>query len=30
VTLVMAVLVIAVNLLTDMTYALLDPRVSYD
>jgi peptide/nickel transport system permease protein len=30
VTLVMAVLVITVNLLTDMTYALLDPRVSYD
>jgi peptide/nickel transport system permease protein len=30
VTLVMAVLVIAVNLLTDVTYALLDPRVSYD
>jgi peptide/nickel transport system permease protein len=30
VTLVMAVLVILVNLLTDMTYALLDPRVSYD
>jgi peptide/nickel transport system permease protein len=30
VTLVMAVLVITVNLLTDMTYVLLDPRVSYD
>lgn len=30
VTLVMAVLVVTVNLLTDMTYALLDPRVSYD
>jgi peptide/nickel transport system permease protein len=30
VTLVMAMLVITVNLLTDMTYALLDPRVSYD
>ncbi|HEX2280790.1 MAG TPA: ABC transporter permease [Thermomicrobiales bacterium] len=30
VTLVMAVLVIVVNLLTDVTYALLDPRVSYD
>jgi len=30
VTLVMAVLVITVNLLTDMTYAILDPRVSYD
>jgi peptide/nickel transport system permease protein len=30
VTLVMAVLVIVVNLLADMTYALLDPRVSYD
>jgi peptide/nickel transport system permease protein len=30
VTLVMAVLVILVNLLADMTYALLDPRVSYD
>jgi peptide/nickel transport system permease protein len=30
VTLVMAMLVVTVNLLTDMTYALLDPRVSYD
>jgi peptide/nickel transport system permease protein len=30
VTLVMALLVITVNLLTDMTYVLLDPRVSYD
>jgi peptide/nickel transport system permease protein len=30
VTLVMAVLVVTVNLLTDMTYALLDPRVSYE
>ncbi|MGH2614854.1 MAG: ABC transporter permease [Thermomicrobiales bacterium] len=30
VTLVMAVLVVLINLLTDMTYALLDPRVSYD
>ena len=30
VTLVMAVLVIAVNLLTDVTYALLDPRVTYE
>lgn len=30
VTLVMAMLVVLVNLLTDMTYALLDPRVSYD
>jgi peptide/nickel transport system permease protein len=30
VTLVMAILVIVVNLLADMTYALLDPRVSYD
>ena len=30
VTLVMAILVITVNLLTDITYALLDPRVSYD
>ena len=30
VTLVMAILVITVNLLTDITYTLLDPRVSYD
>jgi peptide/nickel transport system permease protein len=30
VTLVLAVLVILVNLITDFTYALLDPRVSYD
>ena len=30
VTLVMAVIVVTVNLLTDMTYALLDPRVPYD
>ncbi len=29
VTLVLAVLVILVNLLTDLTYAVLDPRVSY-
>jgi peptide/nickel transport system permease protein len=30
VTLVMAILVITVNLLADITYTLLDPRVSYD
>jgi len=30
VTLVMAVLVILINLCADLTYALLDPRVSYD
>lgn len=30
VTLVLAVLVVLINLITDMTYALLDPRVSYD
>ena len=30
VTLVMAILVITINLLTDMAYTLLDPRVSYD
>jgi len=30
VTLVLAVLVILVNLLTDLAYAMLDPRVSYD
>ena len=30
VTLVMAILVILINLCADMTYALLDPRVSYD
>ncbi|MDQ2653647.1 MAG: ABC transporter permease [Chloroflexota bacterium] len=30
VTLVMAVLVVTVNLLTDMAYVILDPRVSYD
>ena len=30
VTLVLAVLVILVNLLTDFTYVLLDPRVSYE
>jgi peptide/nickel transport system permease protein len=30
VTLVMALLVITINLLTDMAYTLLDPRVSYD
>jgi peptide/nickel transport system permease protein len=29
-TLMFAMLVIAVNLLTDLTYALLDPRVTYD
>ena len=29
-TLIFAMLVIAVNLLTDLTYALLDPRVTYD
>lgn len=30
VTLIFAVLIISVNLLTDVTYALLDPRVTYD
>jgi peptide/nickel transport system permease protein len=30
VTLVFAVLVVLVNLLADTTYALLDPRVSFD
>ncbi len=30
VTMVLAVLVILVNLLTDLAYAALDPRVSYD
>ena len=29
-TLMFAVLVILVNLLTDLTYALLDPRVRYE
>jgi peptide/nickel transport system permease protein len=30
VTLVFAFMVITVNLLTDMSYALLDPRVRFD
>jgi peptide/nickel transport system permease protein len=30
VTLVMALLVITVNLLTDIAYTLIDPRVTYD
>jgi ABC-type dipeptide/oligopeptide/nickel transport system permease component len=30
VTLVFAVLVVLVNLLTDVAYALLDPRVRFD
>ena len=30
VTLVLAVLVLLINLCTDITYALLDPRVTYD
>jgi peptide/nickel transport system permease protein len=30
ITLLIAVFVVAINLLTDVTYAILDPRVSYD
>ena len=30
ITLLIAVFVVAINLLTDITYAILDPRVSYD
>jgi peptide/nickel transport system permease protein len=30
ITLLLAVAVVAINLLTDVVYALLDPRISYD
>jgi len=30
ITLLLAILVISINLLTDIVYALVDPRVRYD